>query len=41
MGYDEGRNLGMPYLLIDMCDAGNMIEGAKKARHGFGPSETK
>lgn len=41
MDYDEGGKLEMSYLLIHMRDLGNMIDGAKKAMHGEGPSGTK
>lgn len=37
MGYHEGGKLAMAYLLLDMRDLGNVIDGAKKARHGEGP----
>jgi len=41
MDYDEGGKLAMDYILLEMRNLGNMIEGTTKARYGEGPSETK
>ncbi|XP_070045455.1 uncharacterized protein [Nicotiana tomentosiformis] len=40
MDNDEGGKLAKPYLLLDMRDLGNMIDGVKRAKHGEGPSGT-
>jgi len=37
----EGGNLARDYLLLDMRDLGNLIDGSKKAKHGEGPSGAK
>ncbi|XP_070046351.1 uncharacterized protein [Nicotiana tomentosiformis] len=36
-----GGHLARAYLLLDMRDLGNLIDGAKKAKLGEGPSGTK
>jgi len=41
MDNDEVGKLAKAYLLMDMCDLGNMIDGVKRAKHGEGPSGTK
>lgn len=38
---DEGGKLEKAYLLLDMRDLGNMIDGVKRVKHGEGPSGTK
>ncbi|XP_070034528.1 uncharacterized protein [Nicotiana tomentosiformis] len=37
----EGGHLEKAYLLLDMRDLGNLIDGVKRAKHGEGPSGTK
>jgi len=41
MDPDEGGKLAMAYLLLDMCDLGNVIDGIKRTKHGEGPLGTK
>jgi len=41
MDGNEGSFLAKAYLLLDMHDLGNLIDGAKKTKHGEGPSGTK
>ncbi|XP_070041262.1 uncharacterized protein [Nicotiana tomentosiformis] len=41
MNEDEGGKLANAYLLLDMRDLGNMIDGVKRAKHEEGPSRTK
>ncbi|XP_070032007.1 uncharacterized protein [Nicotiana tomentosiformis] len=36
MDYSEGEHLEKSYLLLDMRDLGNLIDGVKRAKHGEG-----
>ena len=38
---NEGGHLAKAYLLLDMRDLGNLIDGVKRDKHGEGPSGTK
>jgi len=37
----EGGHLARAYLLLDMRDLGNLIDGVRRSKHGEGPSGTK